>query len=55
MGSANEIGDALYSARLHYSSTVGFREYDDGWRMLETPVRSAQTMEDALKNAELIP
>ncbi len=51
----NEIGEALYSRDLRYRSTVGFRKYDDGWRLIETPVRSAQTMEDALKNAELIP
>ena len=51
----NEIGGALYSRDLRYRSTVGFRKYDDGWRLIETPVRSAQTMEDALKNAELIP
>ncbi len=51
----NEIGEALYSRDLRYRSSVGFRQYDDGWRLLETPVRSAQTMDDALKNAELIP
>lgn len=51
----NEIGEALYSRDLRYRSTVGFRKYDDGWRLLENPVRSTQTMEDALKNAELIP
>jgi hypothetical protein len=51
----NEIGEALYSRDLRYRSSVGFRKYDDGWRLLETPVHSAQTMEDALKNAELIP
>jgi hypothetical protein len=51
----NEIGEALYSRDLHYRSSVGFRKYDDGWRLLETPMRSAQTIEDALKNAELIP
>jgi hypothetical protein len=51
----NEIGEALYSRDLRYRSSVGFRKYDDGWRLLETSLRSAQTMEDALKNAELIP
>lgn len=51
----NEIGEALYSRELRYRSSVGFRKYDDGWRLLQTPVRSAQTMDDALKNAELIP
>jgi hypothetical protein len=51
----NEIGEALYSRDLRYRSSVAFRKYDDGWRLLETAVRSTQTMEDALKNAELIP
>ena len=51
----NEIGEALYSRDLRYRSNVEFRKYDDGWRLLETPVRPAQTMEDALKNGELIP
>ena len=48
----NEIGAALYSGDLHYTSTVGFREYDDGWRMLESTPRSGQALDDALKNAE---
>ena len=51
----NEIGEALYSRDLRYRSTVGFRKYDDGWRLIEIPVHSAQSMDDALKNAELIP
>jgi hypothetical protein len=51
----NEIGEALYSRDLRYRSAVGFRKYDDGWRLIEIPVHSAQTMDDALKNAELIP
>ena len=34
----NEIGAALYSGDLQYNSTVGFRDYDDGWRIvLATP------------------
>lgn len=51
----NELGAALYSGDLQYSSTVGFRHYDDGWRVLLTPVRPNQTLDDALKNAEPIP
>jgi hypothetical protein len=31
---------------------VGFRSYDDGWRVVNENVRSNQTMEDALRNAE---
>jgi hypothetical protein len=48
----NEFGAALYSSDLRYKSTVGFRYYDDGWRVAETALRSGQTLDDALKNAE---
>lgn len=48
----NEIGAALYSSDLHYQSIVGFRKYDDGWRVAQSSVPSGQTLEDALKNAE---
>jgi hypothetical protein len=51
----NEIGAALYSGDVHYKSVVGFRDYDDGWRMIEGLPRSGQSIEDALKNAEPIP
>jgi hypothetical protein len=51
----NEIGEALYSGDVHYKSVVGFRNYDDGWRMIESVPRSGQSMDDALKNAEPIP
>jgi hypothetical protein len=51
----NEIGAALYSSDLHYRSTVGFRKYDDGWRVIESVPRSSQTLDDALKNADPIP
>jgi hypothetical protein len=51
----NEIGNALYTADLHYQSTVGFRQFDDGWRVIERDVHSAQTLNDALKNAEPAP
>jgi len=51
----NEIGAALYSGEVHYKSTVGFRDYDDGWRVLQTAPRSGQTLDDALKNGELSP
>jgi len=50
----NEIGAALYSRDLQYNSTVGFRDYDDGWRV--TPAHSAartgQPIDEALKTAE---
>ncbi len=48
----NEIGAALYSGDLRYTSTVGFRQYDDGWRLMQSAPRSAQTLDDAFKNAE---
>ncbi len=51
----NEIGAALYSGEQRYESTVGFREYDDGWRVVQTAVRPGQTIDDALKNAEPAP
>lgn len=51
----NEIGAALYSGDLQYKSTVAFRDYDDGWRMIEGNPRSGQSIDDSLKNAEPIP
>jgi hypothetical protein len=51
----NEIGEALYSGDVRYKSVVGFRNYDDGWRMIDGVPRSGQAIDDALKNAEPIP
>jgi len=51
----NEIGAALYSADLRYKSTVAFREYDDGWRVVVSNPRPMQALDDALKNAEPVP
>ena len=51
----NEIGAALYSSDLRYKSTVGFRDYDDGWRLEQSAPHSGQTLDDALKNAEPAP
>jgi hypothetical protein len=48
----NEIGAALYSSDVPYRSTVGFRDYDDGWRIIQTAPRSLQTLDDSLQNAE---
>jgi hypothetical protein len=48
----NEVGAALYSSDLHYVSTVGLRDYDDGWRLVQSAPHSGQTLDDALKNAE---
>jgi hypothetical protein len=52
---ANEVGSALYTSDLRYHSTVGFRDYDDGWRVVPSVSHSGQTLDDALKNAELAP
>jgi len=51
----NEIGAALYSGDVHYKSVVGFRDYDDGWRLIEGGPHSSQSIDDALKSAEPIP
>jgi len=51
----NEMGAALYSGNLHYRSTVGFRDYDDGWRLTQNAARYGQTLDEALKNAEPTP
>jgi hypothetical protein len=48
----NEVGGALYSGDLHYLSTVGFRDYDDGWRIVHSAFRSGQSLDDALKTIE---
>jgi hypothetical protein len=49
----NAVGSALYNEGVEYVSTVGFRHYDDGWRLIEgaTP-KVQQGMDDALRNAE---
>jgi len=49
--SLNPVGAALYDRGVRYQSTVGFRGYDDGWRVVEQNVRSAQPLDDALHNA----
>jgi hypothetical protein len=49
----NEVGDALHSGSVPYNSTVGFRYYDDGWRLVEgSAPKSSQGLDEALKNAE---
>ncbi len=51
----NEVGASLYLGELRYKSTTSFRNYDDGWRLLDSAVRSGQTLDEALKNAEPAP
>jgi hypothetical protein len=49
----NEVGAALNAGGVQYNSTVAFRHYDDGWRLIESNApRSNQNLDDALKNAE---
>jgi hypothetical protein len=48
----NELGAALYSGENRYTSTVKFRRYDDGWRVIERSSFSGQPLDDALKHAE---
>lgn len=51
----NEIGAALYSSDPHYKSTVGFRCYDDGWRVVQNSSATGQTLDNALKTSESVP
>ncbi|MFZ0759578.1 MAG: hypothetical protein WAM69_06455 [Candidatus Sulfotelmatobacter sp.] len=48
----NEVGAAIYSSDLHYRSTVSFRHYDDGWRLVEGVFHPGQPLDQALRNAE---
>jgi hypothetical protein len=48
----NQVGAALYDNGVHYRSTVGFRGYDDGWRVVDQNVRSNQPLDEALRNAQ---
>jgi hypothetical protein len=50
--SINQVGAALYDSGVRYRSTVGFRGYDDGWRVVEQNVPSSQPLDEALRNAE---
>jgi hypothetical protein len=48
----NPVGAALNDEGVRYRSTVEFRDYDDGWRLVIGPEKSSQSLEDALSNAE---
>ena len=50
--SINPVGEALYDGGVHYRSTVGFRGYDDGWRVVEQTIPSNQPLDEALRNAQ---
>jgi hypothetical protein len=48
----NEVGAALYAGGVQYNSTVAFRHYDDGWRVVEgVAPKSKQGLDEAVKNA----
>jgi hypothetical protein len=49
----NEVGAALVATGVTFQSTVGFKLYDDGWRVIEgTATKSNQNMDDAVKDAQ---
>ncbi|MGA7685149.1 MAG: hypothetical protein WCC32_07520 [Terriglobales bacterium] len=48
----NKVGEALYDSGVRYRSTVGFRGYDDGWRVVTSAVRGNQSLDEALRTAE---
>ncbi len=48
----NQVGAALYDSGVRYRSTVGFRGYDNGWRVVEQNVPSNQALDEALRNAQ---
>ena len=50
--SLNQVGAALYDGGVRYRSTVGFRGYDDGWRVVGETFRSNQTLDEGLRSAE---
>jgi hypothetical protein len=50
--SINQVGAALYDSGVHYRSTVGFRGYDDGWRVVDQNVPSNEPLDEALRNAQ---
>ena len=48
----NEVGSALYPGDVPYNSTVTFKRYDDGWRVMKYGGGQVnQDLEDALRNA----
>jgi hypothetical protein len=51
----NDVGSALYDSGVRYRSTVGFRNYDDGWRVQTEPLHDNQSLRDALRTAQPTP
>jgi hypothetical protein len=48
----NEVGAALYPSTAHYRSTARFRDYDDGWRVVQSGSRPLLPLDESLKNAD---
>jgi len=48
----NQVGSVLYDTGVRYRSSVAFRGYDDGWRVVEQTAPSNQTLDEALRNAQ---
>lgn len=48
----NQVGTVLYDSGVRYRSSVAFRGYDDGWRVVEQNAPSNQTLDEALRNAQ---
>jgi hypothetical protein len=48
----NEVGAALYSSEPHFLSVVAFRDYDDGWRLVEKASQLGEPLEQAIENAQ---
>jgi hypothetical protein len=51
----NEVGSLFYAGDVHYRSTVSFRSFDDGWRVMQSASHSGQPLDEALKNSEPAP
>ena len=52
----NEVGAALVAGGVNLKSTVAFKSYDDGWRVVEgSATKTNQNLDDALKDAEPAP
>lgn len=50
----NEVGAVLYTRDIRFKSTVGFRRFDDGWRVLQNTPHAGQPLEQALQDAETL-
>jgi hypothetical protein len=48
----NEVGAALYPGDVRYQSSVIFRRYDDGWRLVDRVSHPAESLDESLRNAE---